>query len=497
VSVYSYPESKVIDEVTFRTTERGTSRAYLHANPAIDAASLQKIIEELRTNGWNCIPYSENGKSLLEVRGFKKPTQVMKELEKNQWVQGESVYTKSDEDHISFTEKFKKRSLQASGWAYSIGDVAFFTYGYKGSSPLDMAAGVFYGFPTLPLIIYGRNDQSEFQIKDVAKQMRDEFKRQNVNLAPDCSLQSIVTDHKKGLINNAADLLRRYPSEFMNLSYAVAGACIMAAGFKHLNRGATAEGIDGYLKHLQKTNPNATREMAHVFARKNNKIENWLNVGVGTFTVGAGLLATSIKEKAHDPDAPEKHGIDALWEKIKQHPLAIAGGGYIVSTLLHAVSTATAMKGMDAKHKKAVPWRALFVASALTAEILVAISSKGHGEGVKSDKSVDHSILALTAELIAKQPAHMQNQLIEHMSHFLGRPDVLAMKNEEAEKLLRAQVEAMRKNPWAICIQDQASPPAFAAAQQPAIASTPQPLPAWQAKVSAESAAGLQPHPSL
>lgn len=515
MSVYTYPQSKVIDQVTFRTTERGTSRAYLHAPSSADSQSLQAIVDGLRSAGWTCTPYSENGQPFLEVRGFKWPTQLIKELEKNNWAQGESAYKKSPEDYISLKEKFKKRTLQASGWAYSIGDIAFFTYGYKGSSPLDMAAGVFYGLPTPVLIGFGKNDQSEFQIKDVAKKMRDQLKSEGVTLPPECSLDSITSDHKKGLINSAGDLLKRYPSEFMNLSYALAGACIMAAGIKHLKRGATVEGIRGYARNLT---PHMTPEVAENWeqmmaketpkelsdfyfahkeardpalwkearrqAHRNNKIENWLNVGVGTFTSSSGILAASIKEKVSDPDAAKKQGLQHLWDSIKHRPLAIAGTGYIISTLLHAVSTTVAMKGQDAKHKQAVPWRALFVASALTAELLVAISSKGHGEGVKSDNSVDNSVLSLAAELIASQPAHMQNQLIDHMSHFLGRPDVLAIKDEKAAQLLRTQVEAMRNNPWVQCRaseQDKSVPTVTDALSAKSTASA-----AWQAKVAAK-----------
>ncbi len=66
------------------------------------------------------------------------------------------------------------------------------------------------------------------------------------------------------------------------------------------------------------------------------------------------------------------------------------------------------------------------------------------------------------------------------MANFLGRSDVLATKNEEVTNLLRAEVEAMRRNPWAL-----ASGP-LPEKSLPAV--HPAKLPAWQAKVAAETA---------
>src|SRR5262249_41368773 len=155
-----------------------------------------------------------------------------------------------------------------------------------------------------------------------------------------------------GLIQNIGDLLQRYPSEFMNLSYAMAGGLIFSAAVKHLGKGkVSTEAVEGWLKQLQETEPAATRAMAAHKAFRSMKMENWFNLGVGGFTTGSGLLAMSIKEKAHDPDDSEKHGLAGFWEWIRERPLSIAGAGYMVSTLLHAASTWVAMKGHDAKHK--------------------------------------------------------------------------------------------------------------------------------------------------
>jgi hypothetical protein len=469
VSTYTYPQSGVIDEVTFRKTAKGTSRAYLHATESADQATLKKIIEDLLGKDWECISYSENGKSLLEVRGFKRPGELIAELENRQWAQGKSTYRK-EKEHINFIDKVRKRSLQASGAVYAWGDISFFLFGLKDSSALNAAAGIFYGLPTPVLLAYGVNDQSEFQIKDIARKMERYFKEQGNALPEQCSLKSITEDHKKGLIGNMNDLFHRYPSEFMNLCYTTAGACIFAAGTKQLK---------------------AAKKMPLGAARKNKEIENWLNLGVGVSTVGSGLFGTFVKEKARDPDAPNAHGMKAVWEWVQQRPLAVAGTGLIVSTFLHAAAAKVGLKSENKKHKDAVWLRVSFVVSALLAELLIAISSKGHGSGVKSDNSVDNSVIALAAGYIAKQPKNIRDLLIDRTARFLGHPDILAVKNEDVKKQLYTQVEAMYKNPWATCqsAEEKAPEPELTVAAKIKPADTQ----SWQARHALEKAQPAQP----
>lgn len=454
MSIYQYTEGKVVDEVTFKRSPRDAVRAYLHARPEVDNAAIGETIRYLRANDLQCLPFNLDGKPVLEVRGFGNEQKLLKILRHKDLIDGTPEITPDAADHIDWKTKLHKRSLQGAGALYSIGDVSFFMYGLKGSSPLDMAAGILYGLPTPVLIAYGRNDQSELQIQDLAKDMADHFQQQVKTLPQDCSLEALTADRKKGLLNTPHELLQRFPSEFMNLCYAGAGACIMAAGIKHLKlygaEGPPEKAIEGWLKHLRETDGLATTEMATAKALDSVRKENYLNVGVGATTISAGLFGALVKEKAPDPDERRKKGIEGMWDWVRERPLAVTGAGFMVSTLLHAVSTAVAVAGKDPNHKEAIGWRALFVGSALVAEILVAISSKGHGEGVVSDKSVDESVIAMAADLIVKQPIEMQDALIKHMGGFLGRPDVLSIRDRDATEILRQQVEIIRHNQWAL-----------------------------------------------
>ncbi|MEQ1704448.1 MAG: hypothetical protein ABL867_00575 [Rickettsiales bacterium] len=428
MGIYRYPQGSVIDEVTFVKSDGGSLRAYLHALPDTSEKTLGDISLAMAKRGWQTVPNSMNGKATLEVRGFGRTKQVTDILSENGWAKGKPQITEDKKDNSKLWDKVKKRSLFLSGVTYLVGDYSFIKYGLKDeNNKLKIAAGFAYFGGTLSSLLFARKDSPDLQIKEIAGKMAKHMQEQNINLPDDCSLNSITQDKHKSKIKTADDLFRRYPAELMNTFFAIAGACIAAAALKETK------------------------------SPDRNKLSAWLDVGLGSMTMASATFGNLVEEKVHDPDIPRKQGLPGIWEWIQERPLAVTGVGYMVSTMLHVASTTIDMKGSEGARREAVSWRALFVASALISEALVAISSKGHGKGVVSDKSVDNSVISLSAELIAKQPPAQHEYLIDYMSGFLGRDDVLAKKDTEVKDLLRAQVELVKKNPWAHC--KDVSPP--------------------------------------
>lgn len=448
--------------MTFHKAANGGIRAYIHARENTSQDTLNTIICKLQEAGMQCIPYSYDGNPALEVRGFKNESRLVASLQDKKWVSGEARIQNTTDDHVSFADKLKKNTLQASGIFYLLGDACYATYGYKKGHWEDMLAGLFYLCGSSSLVGYGQNDLADLQIKDIAKKIESEVDRQGAALPDNCSLRSITNDYNKGLLSNTNELLRRYPSETMNTFFGLAGACIAASAFRH------------HILHPSGLDAKAIRE---------NTRAGWMDVGLGTMTMAAGAVSALVKEKARDPDDPLPTTVVGKVKDFIQHkPLSVAGMGYIISTLCHAASTRenikTARRTGDMTVMKSVPYRAAFVGLNIVAEVLMAFSSKGHGEGVVSDVSVDESALAITADLIARQPREMQEHLIEYMAGFLGKQEVLAMKNEEIIAKLHMQVETMHNNPWAHALTSKSptqSRPSVPAPNQDII-------PFWQAK---------------
>lgn len=506
MSTYRYSQSPIVNEVAFKETGNGALRAYLYARDDMGSDKLQEVIGGLKQAGLECIPYSFGGKPTLEVRGFKRETQLIQTLCDKHYVDGVPQVEKAKEDKISWLDKLKKRSLQASGLAMMVADVGFIIYGMKEAenhrhvSPThkrdfsEALAGLCYLAGSSTLGAYGRNDQSQIQLREMAETIIKNAKERGFDVPEDSAVAHLGRERQEGTLTKLNKLFQKYPSEIGNMFYFGAGAFIAQSAMR--NR---------VLKPLP-----------------DGKLD-WGGVGdtaLGSTTMLAGLIATFVKEKATDPDKDKDPKVQSTLEWVKKHPLSMAGALYIGSTVCHAFTTyydtkrsrdivktmgTATHEGRIANFKLgAIPWRILFVGATLVGEVLLSISSKGHGEGVVSDHSVDNSMVAMAADLIAKQPEHRQEQLIDYMAGFFGRSDVLAMKDEDACKLLRQEVEALRKNPWAHANQAhlQSLPPPEKQQDDPsdkpgkARYDNDKPVAAWQARVSKESPS-VQPHTSI
>lgn len=460
--LYAYSKPSIIDEVTILKSDGGSRRAYLHASPDASAKQLYDIACRVSEKGLQSIPMTREGKAVLEVRGFSRDNKLLDLLAKEKWLSGAPQISTDMDKPTTFMERVKNRSLFATSVAFLVGDAGFFGYGFNDNSKLDMAAGLLYAGGTLSNLAFSRKDQSDLQIRDLSRKMSDYIRTEGVSLPHECTLDAIIDDKKKGLIRKADDLFRRYPSELMNMFFAGAGICIAAAATHKIRIPASAEAIEKRTEFLlQKVlHKGGIIDHADIAAKAlyevnhERKLEGWMDVGLGSMTFASGMFGTLVKEKAPDPDAPKETGLQGVKQWAQAHPLAVTGYGYMVSTLCHAISTYVAWKSGDPARTKAVPLRAVFVVTNIIAELLLSISSKGHGHGVVSDTSINDTVVALASELIAKQPRKLQPLLVEHVADFLGHPEILALKDKDVRNTIQKQVEAMRENPWAMAERD-------------------------------------------
>lgn len=495
MSIYRYSTAPVIDEITIRRNYGGAARAYLHAKEGIDPNLLKNTQCRLSSLGLQCIPSRWNGAPVLEVRGFTSDAQLLSTLSQNGFTGEKYEKIEEKEDHITVVNQLKKRSLQAAGVSFLTADVAFAKYGYEKASKLDMLAGLFYGMGTISSLIFGRKDPSDLQIKDLSARLAKYVNDQNIPLNNGYAANVISDTTYQHPLKKMDEFLRHYPSELLNLSFAMAGVCIATSALKGPAR-ATMEAIKGDADTLKQVERKLTEiakkkgialptpEKIAQESLKQTHHEGWLDAGLGINTFASGVFGAFVKEKKRDPDQPPAHGIEAAWQWAQERPLTITATGYLVSTLCHAVSTIKAHQYGNDERRAQVIYRGAFVAMNIVAELFVSLSSKGHGDGVKSDKSVDQSIVALAADLIVHQPASQQEQLITCVAGFLGQKDVLGLRDRDIKSTLQQAVESMRLNPWAKAMQM----PALGEAR-PLTADSPSPS-VWQSRVTQQALSG-------
>lgn len=444
MSLYRYASPSLLDEVVFVKTEQGGLRGYLHTDNA-DASKLAALLASFDQKDMTTVPFTLEGRPMLEVRGLSNEHQLLKLLKQAGAVSGEGKKEETQDEKIPLLDKLKKRTLQASGAFYLVGDACYTYYGYKKAHWEDIAAGLSYFAGTGSLLAFGKNDQSDIQVRDIARKLKKFFDTEHVKLPDSCSLENITKDRNTGVLGTVTEFCQRYPSELMNVFYGLAGTFIATSAFRHRVNGKVLAGMDAH----------AIKEM---------RSEGLWDMGLGLMTLASGAASILIKEKKPDPDdPPPKNALEKAWAWVQEKPLRVAGYGYIASTLCHAVSTYKAMKEANRVGDKAtmgtVGFRAAFVGANLVAEALLAISSKGHGEGVLTDDSVKDSVYSLVAELILKQSEKDRAYLIPHVAGFLQQPDVLADSFEHAEAEINRHIGMLEKNPWVCLKQVQKSAP--------------------------------------
>lgn len=483
MSIYHYSDSKTVDQIRFKRTGNGAVRAYIQSKDDAPVAGLHATLDALKAKDYDCIPYVLDGKPVLEVRGFKKEAEIIGALDKAGAISGDAKIVKEKEDKVSWADTFRKRSLQLSGAAMMVADIGFLTYGAKERSWEDASAGLAYLGGSSVLLGYGRNDQSQMQIRENAQLILDYAKAKGMDVTKDTAVSEVGKERKKTPLRQLNEFFKKHPSEIGNMSYVVAGGLIAKSAAQH---------------RLLAT-PRAEMTQKQV---RDMRLSGLGDTLLGSTTIASGLTATLVKEKAKDPDVDmHSTGLAAVADWVRESPLRAASYGYIASTCCHAATTLgdtlsaksvlkdaskSASEKLIATNKlKAMPWRTLFVSATLVGELLMSISSKGHGEGVQSDHTIDDSVIAVAADLISKQPKHMRNDLIQEMSQFLGRPEVLATQDSRVTEELRKQVAIADKNPWSKHIAEHQDVARSDVVQKPQsiVSNKARVIPAWQAKI--------------
>lgn len=435
MAIYHYQPPSAVDEVIFVETEKGGVRAYLHAAPG--AGDLSGVIEKLREKNLEVVPFMLGETPTLEVREFGKERHLLAMLKQIDAIKGTPAIERQPGDKLSWWDQLRKRSLQACGVLYTVGDVGFIRYAVKEGSKFDIIGGILYELGSMSLLTFGRNDQGDIQVHKAAKSLENFLHEEKIDPPEGSAVHAIAKERNQGFIDNAYDWMQTHPAELFNTIYIGAGSFITAGAIQH--------------KLLKKVMNELPKE------RMKRLAAGWMDVGLGAVTASSALTGLMVEEKKPDPDEPRPTTMfGKAWEWVQEKPLRITGYGLLGSTMFHAGSTAIeylrARRMLDPVHDvktmAAIPGRAIFIATNIAGELLIAISSKGHGEGVTSDASVDQSTYAIAAELIARQPKEQRERYIRHIAAFLQQPNEMAETYDTVDAELRKQVALLEKNPW-------------------------------------------------
>jgi|GEM_PF-4844524 len=442
---YHFGDKSVISEVAFVKSEGGGVRAYLFANELAEPEKLNAIKNKIQSSNMQCIPVIQDGKAALEVRECgRKPKKLLELLALEKAIDISPEIEKSPKKAGGFFDSIKKNALQLSGISYFIGDMGFLAYGVKEAfedkklvKPQILVTGLLYALGTQFLIWFGMGDKSDFQVRKIAHNVVEDLKNRGVEHQMENALHQTSAKHEGGILKTISNFCSVHTSELMNASFATAGIMNMWSSIKDLRNAGSIRGKTPVL----------------------------IDILLGFITLGSGTISTLIPEEPHDKNKPKRTGLAGIWDSIKEKPLRISGIGYSISTILHGIISVIELRDahqalkdphISAQDKvknqnavSALPLRMLFVVSALTAEVVMSFASKGHGNGVKTDKSLDNSVYAVMADFILHNPPEKQPELLARVSMLLAHKKNLGDNVQVIEQGILAQMQAMQKNPWA------------------------------------------------
>ncbi|MFM9890227.1 MAG: hypothetical protein ACKVOE_06250 [Rickettsiales bacterium] len=443
MAIYRYNPGSLLDSVQIATNATGGLRAYLYAAPGASSEPLRQAKQAMRARGWKCVPIVQNGVPALEVRGFTKRDEFLKEVQQQGLAGLPTSITPEPDDTLSAKEKWSKGTLGLAGASYLLGDSAYIYYrgaplikewktlsngigGGKFFGALDVLAGLGYMVGSLSLARYGGRDQSVNNIATATQKVERFARKEGLDIPPESSLAFENDDPKRSVWGKIDHLVGKYPSETLNATYIGVGSLITAAALYNGTRAIPAHLAGEALK-----------------VAKANRQSSLIDVGLGVITAAAATIGLTVKETKPLPGDPKRHGLGGVIDWIKEKPLRATGIGYMIATAVHAGSTLRSKEPM-----KYLVGRWIFIGTNIISELLLAISSKGHGTGVKPDKSIDRSVIAAAAELILRQPSEKREAMIGQLAGYMASPEVLGGKADDIAAELHTHLNALEQNPW-------------------------------------------------
>lgn len=453
MAIYQYSSGSLIDCVHVRMNDTHGIRAYLYAAPSMAADQRASLQQRLAQQGWDVLPIEHEGKPALEVRGFRRATEITDLLQQQHLTTGTPTRTPHSEDRPTLKERLNALTLRIAGYSYNVGDVAFMTYATKelsvyktklaqatsnveklkfkediAGSKLKIGAGIGYAIGGIVLSFFASRDQSREQIHKATGDLKQFASRESLVLDDTSAAVQNTRPEPLTLTQRLGRFMGRYPSEILNTVYTGVGLLMLGASYKHF---AAPRKISETMKQF----------------RERRSSEMW-DMGLGAITTASALTGLLVKEKKPEEGAEPRHGLGGVIDWIREKPLRATGIGYMVATGFHAKGTYDKWRSNDELVRDTIKGRAVFVGSNIFSELLMGISSKGHGSGVISDDSIEQTIIATAADIIIRQPEARQANLIQQLSGYLSMPDMLNRQSDTIAEELATAIEGLKKNPW-------------------------------------------------
>jgi hypothetical protein len=271
----------------------------------------------------------------------------------------------------------------------------------KAAGRSRMYSGVMSNGSALLLAKYGDQPVNR-QFDRLQSKLAAYLKKEGVPLDID-TLKKATDEQRRSWFNTMEDFCYNHVSELNAAYIALVDLGMMHSGIIRLKKGETLAGIG--------------------------------NISMSVLTIGAALTSILVPEETKEQVAAKGQS-NTLWGKLKQKPLSLATGMFVLSDLTEGINAIgehrTAMKAGG----KFGPWSmgmaafsALTMGLFTTADTLAGSGSKLNGGDPEERKKAQQELVEKAAAILASQPKKVRKALIHKTAEYMVKQPELRMAN--------------------------------------------------------------------
>lgn len=298
----------------------------------------------------------------------------------------------------------KDFSVKAAGFGTLVADAALIARGRLHGDSAFSKAGI-YGLTAGTVGAVWGNPSAEKQLRQMHHKLGQYLKKEGVTIPETPTNKELTREH--GLIDHIDTFLSSYPTQVMNVLYAMIGGAFIQQG-------------------------------------KKEKVRD-LKIS-GTMLIIGALAGLLIDEKKPDPKHPPKGAIEKGWSWIQEKPLRLTGTLLNVNQYLLAKNAWNERKADPTSNKHI--YKFIAVAGFTFGNIMLMLSSTSHGgSDKKMDPKIMNDLADTSARVIAAQPKETQETLLEHVSGYLASQPNMKMKAADISDILHKKLAEITAQP--------------------------------------------------
>ena len=214
---WNHSES-LIKQIEYRIHGKD-AEAFIASPDNAPPESMANIPSRLQEEGFTVSPQQLDGKQVLRVTGFRYPSELNSKLEAAGVISGEHTQTETawekSQPKKSFVEKVKDNSLQLSGIAYTIGNLAVTGSGIIRKDYAEVGTGTVWLAADALLAACGKDDKDD-QANKLFGKLREYLHKEGVEIPRGTALTPDELAKPGGVIEKTGEFLKEHRVDIKN-----------------------------------------------------------------------------------------------------------------------------------------------------------------------------------------------------------------------------------------------------------------------------------------